>query len=75
MDPKIILVIDWGVSANFFSENSTYRPIPLRGCTYTEENFRKWVSKTWGVSADSSLEVLAEQAKQWGWICLKALSL
>ena len=54
--------------------NDMYRILPImRGASYDEDGFRKWVSKKWGVSEDWSLDALATEAKKGGWVCLKEI--
>ncbi len=49
--------------------NSMYRMMMLSGCTYSESEYRKWVTSTFdGAPAeDAPLSELAEAAAQGGW--------
>lgn len=47
---------------------SMYRIFRIPGSTYNEEHLREWANDRWGTPLDASLEVIARDIKQGGWM-------
>lgn len=46
---------------------------PLRGCSYTEEELRRWVNNTWGIPPKSSIPTMAKAASNGGWVIARII--
>jgi len=66
----MILVVEDGSE---FPDGNMYSLMCLRGTTYTEEDFRVWVSTVWKVSPSATFDELADAAKTGGWKCFRLL--
>lgn len=42
--------------------------VALCGATYSEEHLREWANDRWGTPKDATLDVIARDVKQGGWI-------
>lgn len=42
--------------------------VALSGVTYSEEHLREWAHDRWGTPKDATLDVIARDVKQGGWI-------
>lgn len=42
--------------------------VALCGATYSEEHLREWANDRWGTPLDASLDMIARDIKQGGWI-------
>jgi hypothetical protein len=61
---KHFLVVD-----QYEKENDhRYRHMLFTGCTYSEADFRVWVSETWNVSKDLPIPELSKVASKGGWV-------
>lgn len=54
----------------------TYRRLPLTGCTYNEDELRKWASgvRSWDVSVNATIPEIVAGIAKGGWGLMEILS-
>ena len=63
----LYLVVESNDIGELEKANHLYRAIIVKGCTYTKEEFRKWVVDTFKAQPNSSMKELAKACARGGW--------
>lgn len=65
-----------GVTLNEVAlDDPNYRRLTgsVNGATYNEEHLREWANDRWGTPLDASLDIIARDIKQGGWMLLELI--
>ena len=68
---RAFLVLDKGNNPKWGSDNNLYSV--FTGAPYQEDSLRKWANGVWGTPLDASLETIAKDIRQGGWLLYEGI--
>lgn len=67
---KIYIALD---TSSVIASGSSNDYVAFLGASYTIEQLRAWANDTWSTPLDASLEVIAKDIKQGGWMLFEGI--